>query len=118
MDLSKQGKQNNDKAERLARRNERGRQRRLEETAEERETRLAKRREAWKNRTAEAKVSKKSVGGSTGNRKKLQKAPRKKKLGWQSAGKQGEKQKVSKTSIMQEIKWNLRLNIVKLRDFK
>ena len=55
MDLSKQGKQNNEKAERLARRNGRGRQRRLDETAAEREIRLAKRREAWKNKTAEAK---------------------------------------------------------------
>ena len=55
MDLSKQGKQNNEKAECLARRNGRGRQRRLDETAAEREIRLAKRREAWKNKTAEAK---------------------------------------------------------------
>ena len=55
MDLSKQGKQNNEKAERLASRNERGRQLRLDETAAEREIRLAKRREAWKNKTAEAK---------------------------------------------------------------
>ena len=55
MDLSKQGKQNNERAERLARRNGCGRQRRLDETAAEGEIRLAKRREAWKNKTAEAK---------------------------------------------------------------
>ena len=55
MDLSKQGRQNNEKAERLPRRNECGKQRRLDETAAEREIRLAKRREAWKNKIAEAK---------------------------------------------------------------
>ena len=55
MDLSKQGKQNNEKVGRLASRNERGRQRRLDETAAEREICLAKPREAWKNKTAEAK---------------------------------------------------------------
>ena len=43
------------KAERLAKRRERRRQRMLDETAEERETRLGKRREAWKKKTAEAK---------------------------------------------------------------
>ena len=43
------------KAERPAKRRERRRQRLLEETAEERETRLGKRREAWKKKTAEAK---------------------------------------------------------------
>ena len=43
------------KAERLAKRRERRRRGMLEETAEERETRLENRREAWKRRTAEAK---------------------------------------------------------------
>ena len=47
---------NDKKAERLAKRRERRRQRLLEETAEERElARLEKRREAWKKKTAEAK---------------------------------------------------------------
>ena len=43
------------KAENLKKRRERRRQRLLEKTAEERENRLAKRREAWKKRTAEVK---------------------------------------------------------------
>ena len=43
------------KAERLAKRRERRRQRLAKETAEERETRLGKRREAWEKKTAEAK---------------------------------------------------------------
>ena len=55
MESSKQGKQNNKEAERLARRNERAQRQRLEETVEERETRLAKHREAWRKKTAEAK---------------------------------------------------------------
>ena len=46
---------NDKKAERLAKRRERRRQRLLEETAEEREARLGKRREAWTKKTAEAK---------------------------------------------------------------
>ena len=46
---------NDKKAERLAKRRERRRQRLLEETAEEREARLGKRREAWEKKTAEAK---------------------------------------------------------------
>ena len=46
---------NDKKAERLAKRRERRRQRLLEETAEEREARLGKRREAWKKKPAEAK---------------------------------------------------------------
>ena len=46
---------NDKKAERLAKRRERRRQRLLEETAMEREARLGKRREAWKKKTAEAK---------------------------------------------------------------
>ena len=58
-DLRKQ----NEEAERLARRNERGRQQRHEETAEERETRLAKCREAWKKKTAEAKGKQKEYPG-------------------------------------------------------
>jgi hypothetical protein len=40
--------ENDKKAKRLAKRRERRRQRLAEETAEERETRLGKRREAWK----------------------------------------------------------------------
>ena len=46
---------NDKKAERLAKRRERRRQRLLEETVEEREARLGKRREAWKKKTAESK---------------------------------------------------------------
>ena len=46
---------NDKKAERLAKRRERRRQRLLEETAEEREARLGKRREAWTKKIAEAK---------------------------------------------------------------
>ena len=53
---TEQGKQNNEEAERLARRNERGRQRRLDEIVEEREIRLAKRREAWKNKNCRSKM--------------------------------------------------------------
>ena len=54
MESSKQRKEN-EEAERLARRNERRPRQRLEETAEERENRLAKCREAWRKKTAEAK---------------------------------------------------------------
>ena len=55
MDSSNQRKEDNEKAQRSARRRERRRQRMLEETVEERETRLAKRREEWKKKTAEVK---------------------------------------------------------------
>ncbi len=47
--------ENGKKAERLAKRKERRRKQMLEETADERDSRLKKRREAWKKRTAEAK---------------------------------------------------------------
>ncbi len=46
---------NRKNVERLAKRGERRRQRMLEETAEERDSRLKKRRETWKKRTAEQK---------------------------------------------------------------
>ena len=52
---------NDKKAERLAKRKERRRQRLLEETAEEREARLGKRTEAWKKKTAEAKGKQRHV---------------------------------------------------------
>ena len=55
MEPNEERQENDKKAERLAKRRERRRQRLLEETAEERETRLGKRREAWKKKTAEAK---------------------------------------------------------------
>ena len=150
MDLSKQGKQNNEKAERLARRNECGQQRRLDETAEEREINLAKRREAWKNKTAEVKgkqkeyqrvyrqqkkaaesseekesclvkrrkAAKEKTAKIKGKQNEYERVYRKQKLIWQSGEKQGEKQRVSKPGIIQEIKYNLKLNMVKLRDFK
>jgi cytochrome c biogenesis protein ResB len=51
---------NDKKAERLAKRRERRRQRLLKETAEEREARLGKRRKAWKKKTAEAKGKQRS----------------------------------------------------------
>ena len=58
MEPNEERQGNDKKAERLAKRRERRprrrRQRLLEETAEEREARLEKRREAWK-KTAEAK---------------------------------------------------------------
>ena len=54
MESSKQRKEN-EEAERLARRNERRRRQRLEETAVERENCLAKRREVWRKKTTEAK---------------------------------------------------------------
>ena len=53
---TEQGKQNNEEAECLARRNERGRQRRLDKIVEEREIRFAKRREAWKNKNCRSKM--------------------------------------------------------------
>ena len=55
MEPNEERQGNDKKAERLAKRRERRRQRLLEETAEEREARLGKRREAWKKKTAEAK---------------------------------------------------------------
>ena len=48
MEPNEERQGNDKKAERLAKRRERRRQRLLEETAEEREARLGKRREAWK----------------------------------------------------------------------
>ena len=54
MEPNEERQGNDKKAERLAKRRERRRQRLLEETAEEREARLGRRREAWK-KTAEAK---------------------------------------------------------------
>jgi hypothetical protein len=92
------------KAECLAKRRERRRQRLLEETADGRETCLGKRREAWKKRLPRQKVSKRNIRESViGNRKKLEKVPRKEKLAWQNeekCGKKGlQKLKVSKKSI-------------------
>jgi hypothetical protein len=55
MEPNEERQGNDKKAERLAKRRERRRQRLLEETAEEREARLGKRREAWEKNTAEAK---------------------------------------------------------------
>ena len=55
MEPNEERQGNDKKAERLAKRRERRRQRLLEETAEEREARLGKRREAWKKKTAKAK---------------------------------------------------------------
>jgi hypothetical protein len=55
MEPNEERQGNDKKAERLAKRGERRRQRVLEETAEEREARQEKRREAWKTKTAEAK---------------------------------------------------------------
>ena len=55
MEPNEERQGNDKKAERLAKRRERRRQRLLEETAEVREARLGKRREAWKKKTAEAK---------------------------------------------------------------
>ena len=55
MEPNEERQGNDKKTERLAKRRERRRQRLLEETAEEREVRLGKRREAWKKKTAEAK---------------------------------------------------------------
>ena len=55
MEPNEERQGNDKKAERLAKWRERRRQRLLEETAEEREARLGKRREAWKKKTAEAK---------------------------------------------------------------
>ena len=55
MEPNEERQGNDKKTERLAKRRERRRQRLLEETAEEREARLGKRREAWKKKTAEAK---------------------------------------------------------------
>ena len=48
MEPNEERQGNDKKAERLAKRRERRRQRLLEETAEEREARPGKRREAWK----------------------------------------------------------------------
>ena len=59
MEPNEERQGNDKKAERLAKRRERRRQRLLEETAEEREARLGKRREAWKKKkTLKRKVSK------------------------------------------------------------
>ena len=62
MEPNEERQGNDKKAERLAKRREgrprRRRQRLLEETAEEREARLEKRREAWKKRLLKRKVSK------------------------------------------------------------
>jgi mRNA-degrading endonuclease RelE of RelBE toxin-antitoxin system len=56
MEPNEEQQGNDKKAERLAKRREQRRQRLLEETAEEREAHLGKRREAWKKKTsAEAK---------------------------------------------------------------
>jgi hypothetical protein len=55
MEPNEERQGNDKKAERLVKRRERRRQRLLEETAEEREARLGKRREAWKKKSAEAK---------------------------------------------------------------
>ena len=57
MEPNEERQGNDKKAERLAKRRERQRrrQRLLEKTAEEREARLGKRREAWKKKTAETK---------------------------------------------------------------
>ena len=55
MEPNEERQGNDKKAERLAKRRERRRQRLLMETAEERETRLGMRREAWKKKTADAK---------------------------------------------------------------
>jgi hypothetical protein len=58
MEPNEEWQGNDKKAERLAKRRERRRQHLLEETAEEREARLGKRREAWKKRLLKRKVSK------------------------------------------------------------
>ena len=58
MEPNEERQGNDKKAERPAKRRERRRQRLLEETAEEREARLGKRREAWKKRLLKRKVSK------------------------------------------------------------
>ena len=55
MEPNEERQGNDKKAERLAKRSERRQQRLLEETAEEREAHLGKCREAWKEKTAEAK---------------------------------------------------------------
>ena len=55
MEPNEERQGNDKKAERLAKRRERRRQRLFEKTAEEREARLGKRREAWKKKTAETK---------------------------------------------------------------
>ena len=60
MEPNEERQGNDKKAERLAKRRERRRQRLLEETAEEREARLGKGREAWKKKTAEAKGKQRS----------------------------------------------------------
>jgi hypothetical protein len=58
MEPNEERQGNDKKAELLAKRRERRRQRLLEETAEEREARLGKCREAWKKRLLKRKVSK------------------------------------------------------------
>ena len=55
MEPNEERQGNDKKAEHLAKRREPRRQHVLEETAEEREARLGKHREAWKKKTAEAK---------------------------------------------------------------
>ena len=91
MEPNEERQGNDKKAERLGKRRERRRQHLLEETAEEREARLEKRREAWEKRLLKRKVSKGSTTESIGNRKKLQKVPRKEKLAWKKEEKYGKK---------------------------
>ena len=55
MEPNEERQGNDKKAERLAKWRERRRQRLLEETVEEREACLGKRKEAWKKKTAEGK---------------------------------------------------------------
>ena len=55
MEPNEERQGNDKKAKRLAKMRERRRQRLLEETAEEREARLGKRREAWKKRLLKRK---------------------------------------------------------------
>ena len=62
MEPNEEQQENDRKAERLAKTRERRRQRLLKETAEERETRLRKRREAWKKKAkGKQNVSKMSI---------------------------------------------------------
>ena len=69
------------KAENLNKRRQQRRQRLLEETARGKETRLAKRREAWKLGQPKQKVSKKGIRDFTGNRKQQRKVSKNGKLG-------------------------------------
>jgi hypothetical protein len=61
MEPNGEWQENDKKAKRLVKRREQRRQCLLEETAEERETRLGKSREAWKKRLPRQKVSKGSI---------------------------------------------------------